>query len=354
MREAYASVLLVVQGFVVTGVGALLGLLTLSPIVLVLVLPPLVAGLAMFALALPGMARRQRISILADERDRRVGGRRRRRDARRRRRAARRTQVAATVGAHIDAQARATHELARFTALRTRRGRRRRPAAARPDPRRGAVAARPRRKHGRDPRRADVRRPGRASCPADARSRARQYGAVAVRHARADRRGDRGAAARRPPPLESAEPRGCDVVLRDVTFGYGRAVEPVIDAPRPCDHRRRAPRGRRPQRRRQVDARRARRGPDRAAARRRVARRDRDRRARSGDGGAPSRADPAAGVRLRGNAAREPRLPAPRRRRRDARRRRRPARSAGARASASAASTASSIRTRCRPASASS
>ena len=118
VREAYASVLIVVQGFVVTGAGALLGLLTLAPIVLVFVVPPLLVGLALFALALPGMARRQRTSILADEQIAEsagiVAGAMRDVTA-----CGAEEQVAATVGAHIDAQARATHELARFTALRT-------------------------------------------------------------------------------------------------------------------------------------------------------------------------------------------------------------------------------------------
>lgn len=118
VREAYASVLMVIQSFVVTSIGALLGLFTLLPAVLVLVAPPVVVGLALFLAALPGMAARQRDSILADER---VGdgastissglgdivacGAE--------------AQVARAVGEHIDAQARATRELARFTALRT-------------------------------------------------------------------------------------------------------------------------------------------------------------------------------------------------------------------------------------------
>lgn len=118
VREAYASVLLVVQGFLVTAVGALLGLLTLAPLVLVLVLPPLLVGLLLFAVALPGMARRQRASILADERIAEtagvVAGAMRDVTA-----CGAEEQVAATVGAHIDEQARATRELARFTALRT-------------------------------------------------------------------------------------------------------------------------------------------------------------------------------------------------------------------------------------------
>ncbi|MDX6689201.1 MAG: ATP-binding cassette, subfamily bacterial RamB/AmfA [Solirubrobacteraceae bacterium] len=118
VREAYASVLLVVQGFVVTAVGALLGLLTLAPVVLVLVVPPLVLGLALFAFALPGMAARQRASILADER---IAARAATvadglRDVTA---CGAEKQVRRMVGEHIDAQARATRELARFTALRT-------------------------------------------------------------------------------------------------------------------------------------------------------------------------------------------------------------------------------------------
>jgi ABC-type multidrug transport system fused ATPase/permease subunit len=118
VREAYASVLLVVQGFVVTAIGALLGLLALAPVVLVLVVPPLVLGLALFALAVPGMAARQRASILADERIAETaatvaGGMR---DVAA---CGAEEHVSAMIGAHIDAQARTTRELARFTALRT-------------------------------------------------------------------------------------------------------------------------------------------------------------------------------------------------------------------------------------------
>src|SRR5688572_3860226 len=118
VREAYASVLLVLQGFLVTAFGALFGLSTLAPIVLVLVVPPLIAGLALFALALPGMARRQRDSILADEAIAESAGVVA--DAMRDVAACGAEEhVRATVGAHIDDQARATRELARFTALRT-------------------------------------------------------------------------------------------------------------------------------------------------------------------------------------------------------------------------------------------
>lgn len=118
LREAYAGVLMTVQGFAITAGGAVLGLFGLLPAALVLVLPPLVAGLAVFAAALRPMAARQRASILADEaisesasamadglRDVvACGGE---------------GAVESTVGRHVDAQAGATVALARTTAVGT-------------------------------------------------------------------------------------------------------------------------------------------------------------------------------------------------------------------------------------------
>lgn len=118
VREAYASVLMVVQGFVVAAAGALLGLVTLMPLVLVLVLPPVAVGLALFVAALPGMAARQRDAILADERVG-EGASTISRGLRDIVASGAEAQVAASVGEHIDAQAQATRDLARFTALRT-------------------------------------------------------------------------------------------------------------------------------------------------------------------------------------------------------------------------------------------
>ncbi|HEX6538941.1 MAG TPA: ABC transporter ATP-binding protein [Candidatus Dormibacteraeota bacterium] len=117
-REAGASVLQVTQGFIVATIGAVIGLLSLIPAALVLVVPPVVVGLAVFAAALPRMADRQLESILADER------------------AAEGTAAVAAglrdvvaagaedratslVERHIDAQAVATRQLARLTAVRT-------------------------------------------------------------------------------------------------------------------------------------------------------------------------------------------------------------------------------------------
>ena len=118
VREAYAGVLMSTQAFVVITLGALLGLLGLAPAVLWLVLPPLVVGLCVFVGALGGMARRQRASILADEgiateasvlsggfRDIVAGGGE--------------APAADIVEREIEAQADATRELARFTAVRT-------------------------------------------------------------------------------------------------------------------------------------------------------------------------------------------------------------------------------------------
>ena len=117
-REASASVLLVIQGFAVAAIGAVVGLLTLIPAALVLVVPPVALGLAIFGAALPTMARRQRDSILADEgaagaatqvaagmRDVAASGAE--------------TAAASLVERHIDAQADATRQLARLTAVRS-------------------------------------------------------------------------------------------------------------------------------------------------------------------------------------------------------------------------------------------
>ena len=118
VREAYGSVLLVVQGFFVSAGSAVLGLLSLEPIVLVLVLPPLLLGLALFVGALGRMASRQRDSILADERIA-EGTSALAHSLRDVVACGAEETVAARVGEHIDAQARATKALARLTAVRT-------------------------------------------------------------------------------------------------------------------------------------------------------------------------------------------------------------------------------------------
>ncbi|MBG0831017.1 ABC transporter ATP-binding protein [Planomonospora sp. ID67723] len=67
-RDALASVITVVRSFAFTAVSVVLGMATLMPQVLVLVLPPFVTGLGLFLLSLPALAGRQREFLLADER----------------------------------------------------------------------------------------------------------------------------------------------------------------------------------------------------------------------------------------------------------------------------------------------
>ncbi|WP_449343823.1 ATP-binding cassette domain-containing protein [Streptomyces qaidamensis] len=68
VREAYAGVLMVVRGFLLTVGGALLGMVFLAPLILPLVVPPLLAGLGLFLVLLRRMAGAQRDAIIADER----------------------------------------------------------------------------------------------------------------------------------------------------------------------------------------------------------------------------------------------------------------------------------------------
>jgi ATP-binding cassette subfamily C protein len=117
VRDAAAAILLVGQNFVIVTGGALLGLLTLMPQMLALVVPPLVVGLALFLGALRHMAARQRESILAEEliaeRTAAVAA-----DIRDVVACGAEPRAEAMVGEHIDAQAAATRGLARLTAVR--------------------------------------------------------------------------------------------------------------------------------------------------------------------------------------------------------------------------------------------
>ncbi|MGJ6965759.1 ATP-binding cassette domain-containing protein [Streptosporangium sp. G11] len=117
-RDAFASVITVVRSFAFTVVSVVLGLATLVPEVLALVLPPFVAGLVIFLLSLRALARRQRDFILADEHTAgslaaMVGGLRDITACRAEER------VADDVGLRVAEQARAARSLARVTALRT-------------------------------------------------------------------------------------------------------------------------------------------------------------------------------------------------------------------------------------------
>ncbi|MER5643389.1 ABC transporter ATP-binding protein [Streptosporangium sp. NPDC002524] len=117
-RDAFASVITVVRSFAFTVVSVMIGLATLVPEVLALVLPPFVAGLVIFLLSLRALARRQRDFILADERTAEalatmVGGLRDITACRAEER------MADDVGLRVAEQARAARSLARVTALRT-------------------------------------------------------------------------------------------------------------------------------------------------------------------------------------------------------------------------------------------
>ncbi|MEU4230536.1 ABC transporter ATP-binding protein [Nonomuraea sp. NPDC026600] len=67
-RDAFAAVVTTVRGFAFTVVSVVLGLLTLAPQAALLVLPPFAAGLGLFLVSLPALARRQRAFLMADER----------------------------------------------------------------------------------------------------------------------------------------------------------------------------------------------------------------------------------------------------------------------------------------------
>ncbi|TJZ59398.1 ATP-binding cassette domain-containing protein [Streptomyces piniterrae] len=66
-RDSFAGLVLVARSFVFTAAGALLGLVSLAPQLLLIVLPPLIAGLLLFLATLAPMARHQRAFLHADE-----------------------------------------------------------------------------------------------------------------------------------------------------------------------------------------------------------------------------------------------------------------------------------------------
>ncbi|MEU9412381.1 ABC transporter ATP-binding protein [Streptomyces sp. NPDC048281] len=116
-RDTLAGLVLVSRSFVFTAVGALAGLCALAPPLLLVVLPPLLAGLGLFAATLRPLARRQEAFLVADEalaaelgevgpglRDITAAGAE--------------EQVAAGVGERVDAEFRAARALARWSAVR--------------------------------------------------------------------------------------------------------------------------------------------------------------------------------------------------------------------------------------------
>ncbi|KAB1139680.1 ATP-binding cassette domain-containing protein [Streptomyces luteolifulvus] len=66
-RDSFAGLVLTLRSFVFTAAGALLGLLSLHTALLVVVVPPLLAGLVLFLATLRPMAAAQRSALAADE-----------------------------------------------------------------------------------------------------------------------------------------------------------------------------------------------------------------------------------------------------------------------------------------------
>ncbi|MEO3930324.1 ABC transporter ATP-binding protein [Micromonosporaceae bacterium B7E4] len=118
VRDTFAGLVMVVRGFLFTAGAALLGLFSLTPVVAGVVAVPLVAGLVLFAAALPAMVARQRDYVRADERLGEAAGSAL---------AGHRDVVACgaqeivadRVGRQVDRQAGAEHALARMAALRS-------------------------------------------------------------------------------------------------------------------------------------------------------------------------------------------------------------------------------------------
>ncbi|MFI0939472.1 ATP-binding cassette domain-containing protein [Streptomyces sp. NPDC021020] len=66
-RDAFGGIVMVLRSFAFTAAGALAGMIALAPVLLLVVLPPLVAGVALFVAALRPLARRQDRYLTADE-----------------------------------------------------------------------------------------------------------------------------------------------------------------------------------------------------------------------------------------------------------------------------------------------
>ena len=116
-RDTFAGLVMVSRAFLFTCVGALVGLFSLDPLLLLVVAPPLAAGVALFAGTLRPLARRQEKFLVADEeiaaqlgavcpglRDITAAGAE--------------EPVAADLGERIDAELRAARSLARWGVLR--------------------------------------------------------------------------------------------------------------------------------------------------------------------------------------------------------------------------------------------
>nr|WP_329599532.1 ABC transporter ATP-binding protein [Streptomyces pseudovenezuelae] len=116
-RDTFAGLVMVSRSFLFTAVGAVVGLASLDPLLLLVVMPPLAAGLGLFAATLRPLARRQEEFLVADEaladglgrvcpglRDITAAGAEER--------------VAADTGRLVDTEQRAANALARWSVLR--------------------------------------------------------------------------------------------------------------------------------------------------------------------------------------------------------------------------------------------
>ncbi|QEU97684.1 ABC transporter ATP-binding protein [Streptomyces kanamyceticus] len=66
-RDTFAGLIMVSRSFVFTAIGALVGLFSLDPLLLLVVAPPLLAGITLFVATLRPLARRQEEFLVADE-----------------------------------------------------------------------------------------------------------------------------------------------------------------------------------------------------------------------------------------------------------------------------------------------
>ncbi|MFG1806325.1 ATP-binding cassette domain-containing protein [Streptomyces sp. NPDC049040] len=66
-RDSFGGIVMVLRSFLFTAAGTLAGMIALAPVLLLVVLPPLAAGTALFVLALRPLAKRQRSFLIADE-----------------------------------------------------------------------------------------------------------------------------------------------------------------------------------------------------------------------------------------------------------------------------------------------
>ncbi|MGW7051366.1 ATP-binding cassette domain-containing protein [Streptomyces sp. NPDC054887] len=116
-RDTFAGLVMVARSFVFTAAGALAGLASLAPALLLVVVPPLVLGLGLFLVTLRPTARRQETFLVADEAvadvlDATAGGLR---DITA---AGAECRTAAAADARFDAEFRAARTLARWGVLR--------------------------------------------------------------------------------------------------------------------------------------------------------------------------------------------------------------------------------------------